>query len=82
MNFSFPGNENHLLPWRLPVGISKWQRQLFRDLKPENLLIWNDGYIKLTDFGLVKIDMIEEKDAKTFCEIPEYLAQKASNPLF
>ena len=28
---------------------------IFRDLKPENLLIRNDGYIKLTDFGFAKI---------------------------
>jgi serine/threonine protein kinase len=28
---------------------------IFRDLKPENLLIGNDGYLKLTDFGFAKI---------------------------
>ena len=27
---------------------------IFRDLKPENLLIGNDGYLKLTDFGFAK----------------------------
>ena len=64
------------------MGIPKWQRQLFRDLKPENVPIWNDGYIKLTDFGLAKLDMIEEKDAKTFCGIPEYLTPETSNNLF
>ena len=25
---------------------------VYNDLKPENLLIFNDGYVKLTDFGL------------------------------
>ena len=82
LNFLFRGNENQLLLWRLPVGISKWQKQLFRDLKPENVLIWNDGYIKLADFGLVKLDVTEWKDTKTFCGTPEYLALEASNPLF
>ena len=25
---------------------------IYRDLKPENILIGNDGYLRLTDFGL------------------------------
>lgn len=27
---------------------------LYRDLKPENILIFENGYVKLTDFGLAK----------------------------
>lgn len=44
---------------------------LSRDLKPENLLIAADGYLKLTDFGFAKY--IEGR-TYTLCGTPEYLA--------
>jgi serine/threonine protein kinase len=28
---------------------------MYRDLKPENVVVFDDGYAKLTDFGLSKI---------------------------
>jgi serine/threonine protein kinase len=46
---------------------------IYRDLKPENLLICPDGYLKITDFGFAKIIAPGNK-TYTLCGTPEYIA--------
>lgn len=46
---------------------------IYRDLKPENLLICPDGYLKITDFGFAKVLPPGHK-TYTLCGTPEYIA--------
>jgi len=48
---------------------------IYRDLKPENLLLNYQGHVIITDFGLSKEGLNDPSSTtKTFCGTPEYLA--------
>ena len=50
------------------------QHIIYRDIKPENIMIDMHGNLKIADFGLSKEGLRVNELATTYCGSPEYMA--------
>lgn len=51
---------------------------VYRDMKPENILVQDDGYLKLADFGIAEV-LGERKTSRLCCGTPEYMGKISEN---
>lgn len=71
----FPENVAKFYGAQILCGLSYLHKNniMYRDMKPENILLDEDGNVALADFGISKI--IEQTDlTKSFVGTPEYVA--------
>lgn len=76
----FPEELVHFYGAELLLAIEHLHRHgiIYRDLKPENVLLTEDGHLKLVDFGISKFGVTDPTSgATTVCGSYEYVGTTA-----
>ena len=78
---TFTENEVKLISAQLILALEHLHKQgiIYRDLKPDNILIDSEGYIKLGDFGLCKEHVIDNYSSNSFCGSLAYIPPEIIN---
>ena len=78
---SFTEKDVRIISAQLILAIEHLHKKgiIYRDLKPDNILIDSEGYIKLADFGLCKDGIVGNFESKSFCGSVAYLPPEVIN---
>jgi serine/threonine protein kinase len=73
---SFDEDRTRLYAAEIALGIGSLHAGncIYRDLRPENIMVDANGHLKLTDFGIAKQNVGSGQTTQTFCGTPEYIA--------
>jgi protein-serine/threonine kinase len=72
----FNEDKTRLYACEILLGLEELHRRdiIFRDLKPDNVVLDADGHARLTDFGLSKEGVNHDTQTSSFCGSYAYLA--------